>query len=97
MEYNGFIYQHIGDTYSANQNKILSKYPDDVKADVFYANHHFHGSVNPNYIISVNPAIIIVQAQQAIYARSSYMDDFKKKAEKFLFSNSDNFIECLPV
>ena len=97
MEYNGFIYQHGGDTYSTNQNKILSKFPDDVKADVFYANHHFHGSINPEYIKAIDPKIILVQAQEAIYARSAYMDNFKRKAEKFLKSNSDNYIECLPA
>ncbi len=97
MEYNGFIYQHGGDTYATNQNKILLKYPNDVKSDVFYANHHFHGSLYPEYIKAIDPKIIIVQAQEAIYSRGAYMDDFKKKAEKYLLSNSENYVECLPT
>jgi len=27
MEYNGFVYQHGGDNYASNQEKILRKFP----------------------------------------------------------------------
>lgn len=96
MEYNGFVYVHGGDTYGINQEKIMKRFPAEVEADVFHANHHFHGSVNVDYLRAMNPKIILVQAQQAIYARSAYMEDFKKNTEIFLKENNRKYSEDLP-
>ena len=96
MEYNGFIYVHGGDIYAENQQKILKNFPGDVKADVYYANHHFHGSVAVEYLRLVNPVIVLVQAQEAIYARSAYMVNFKQEVEKYLIENKKRYIEDLP-
>ncbi len=97
MTYNDFVYIHGGDTYGVNQVEILKRFPEDIKADVFYANHHFHGSVDIGYIRAMDPSIVLLQAQEAIYARSAYMDDFKKSVEKYLLRNSDRYIEDLPT
>ncbi len=96
MEYNGFVYVHGGDIYGENQQKILERFPDDVEADVYYANHHFHGSVDVGYLRAVNPKIVLVQAQEAIYARSAYMVNFKQEVEKYLIENKKRYIEDLP-
>ncbi|MFH1194818.1 MAG: CBM35 domain-containing protein [bacterium] len=97
MEYNGFVYVHGGDTYAVNQQKIMKRFPDDIEADVFHANHHFHGSVDVNYLRAMDPAIILLQAQQAVYARSAYMQDFKIETEKYLIENKKKYIEDLPA
>jgi len=96
MEYNGFIYVHSGDIYAENQQKILRNFPDDIEADVYYANHHFHGSVDVDYLRAVDPKIVLVQAQEAIYARSAYMVNFKEDVEKYLIENNKRYIEDLP-
>ncbi|MBN2088317.1 MBL fold metallo-hydrolase, partial [candidate division KSB1 bacterium] len=96
MEYNDFIYVHGGDIYAENQQKILRNFPDDIEADAYYANHHFHGSVDVDYLRAVNPVIVLVQAQEAIYARSAYMVNFKEEVEKYLIENNERYIEDLP-
>jgi sialate O-acetylesterase len=73
LAYKGFIYVHGADTYADNQVKILERFPHEAKADVFHANHHFHGSVDVRYLRAVDPAVILLQAEKAIYARSAYM------------------------
>jgi len=62
ISYNGFQFMHGGDIYAVNQQEILRRFPNDVPAHVYYANHHFHGSVDPEYIIETNPDLIILQA-----------------------------------
>ncbi len=96
MEYNGFVYVHGGDIYAENQQRILRDFPDDIEADVYYGNHHFHGSVDVDYLRAINPAIVLVQAQEAIYARSAYMVKFKQRVEKYLIDNHQRYIEDLP-
>ena len=96
MEFKGFIYVHGGDTYAINQQKILQNFPDDIEADVFYANHHFHGSVDVDYLKKVNPSIVLLQAQQAIYARSAYMHSFLDEVVEYYKIYNKKFIEILP-
>lgn len=79
MEYKGFRYLHSADNYAINQDAIMTK-GVNIKADVFYGNHHFHGSTDPIFIEKVAPRVIVFQSQEAIYARSAYMTDVKKRA-----------------
>ncbi len=97
ISYNGFVYMHGGDTYAVNQQKILEQFPDDVPAHVYHANHHFHGSVDADYIIATNPDLVILQAQEAIYARSAYMVKYKQESEKVLNAHRTYPIETLPA
>jgi competence protein ComEC len=97
ISYNGFVYVHGGDTYAVNQQKILDRFPADVPAQVFHANHHFHGSVDPDYIIATHPDLVILQAQEAIYARSAYMVKYKQESEKVLNAGRSFPIETLPA
>ena len=57
--------------------------------------HHFHGSVLPEYLIKTDPDIVIVQAQEAIYARSAFMEDYKLKSEKILNERRQYPVETL--
>ncbi len=93
MEYNGFVFVHGGDTYGVNQVKILERFPDDVAADVFYANHHFHGSVNVPYLRTMQPDAVIIQAQEAIYARSAYWEKYLLETRDYLLKTKNHFIE----
>lgn len=97
IEYNGFVYIHGGDTYAENQQMILKRFPNDIKGDLFFANHHFHGSLENKYIKEMEPKIIILQAQEAIYARSTYMINLKQDIEKYFKDNNSAYIETLPV
>jgi len=96
LEYNGFVYVHGGDTYAVNQRQIMKQFPNDLHADVFYANHHFHGSVDVEYIRAVRPSLVLIQAQEAIYARSAYMQSFNEDVVNYLKTNENHFIEALP-
>lgn len=97
IRYKGFRLVHGGDTYGVNQRMILKRFPDDVPADVFYANHHFHGSVYPEYILATDPDLVILQAQEAIYARAAYMVKYKKESEQVLNRIRRNPVETLPA
>ncbi len=97
ISYNGFNLMHGGDTYAINQQKILRRFVEDVPAQVFYANHHFHGSVDPVYIRVTNPDLVILQAQEAIYARAAYMVKYKELSEKVLNKTRSEPIETLPA
>lgn len=95
ITYKGFTYMHSGDSYAMNEEQILKRFPGDIKANVFLANHHFHGSVLPEYLIKTDPDIVIVQAQEAIYARSAFMEDYKLKSEKILNERRQYPVETL--
>lgn len=93
--YNGFNYLHGADNYAVNQIKMMKNFPADIKANVFYGNHHFHGSLSPDFIVKVNPDLVLVQSQEAIYARSAYMDDYKNKALKVINAKRQSPVETL--
>lgn len=97
MEYKGFVYIHGGDTYADNQVKMLGRFPaGELRADVFHANHHFHGSSDVSFLRTLDPSLVLIQAQEAIYARSTYMEKFKKETAGYLIENKHRFIEGLP-
>ncbi len=95
LNWNGFTYSHGADNYATSENRILKKFGNRIPAQVFYANHHFHGSVNPNFIIKTNPALVVVSAQQAVYARGAYSDFYKEQTEKYLYASHARLIETL--
>lgn len=97
MEYNGFVYQHDADIYAKNQHTIMENYPDDVKANVYSANHHFHGSTDENYLRLMQPDVVLNQAEQAIYARSAYIEKYLKQSVNWLKENNNKVVENLPM
>ena len=84
IQYGDFIYIHDADIYEDNQQRIMADFPNDLTAQVYYANHHFHGSVYPPYIQALNPDVVIIQAQEAIYARHAYMVKYIQEVENVL-------------
>lgn len=97
LEYNGFAYQHDADIYAINQRKIIEKFPDDIKAHVYLANHHFHGSSDEQYLRMVQPDVVFIQAEQAIYARSTYATTYLQNTVKWLLENKNKVVENLPM
>ena len=87
LNYNGFTYSHGSDNYAITQDRILKNFINILPAQVFYANHHFHGSVNPNFIIKTNPALVVVSAEQGVYARGAFTNYYKEQTEKVLYAN----------
>ncbi|MBN1153640.1 hypothetical protein JXB12_01825, partial [candidate division KSB1 bacterium] len=84
MEFKGFVYSHGADIYDTNQIKIRNRFPDDVAADVYNANHHFHGSVDVPYLREMRPDVVVIQAQEAIYARSAYWEKYLLDTRDYL-------------
>ena len=97
IRYRDFRMVHGGDTYGVNQQMILQRFPEEVPADVYYANHHFHGSVYPEYLLATDPDLVILQAQEAIYARAAYMVKYRKDAEEVLNLLRQQPVETLPA
>lgn len=98
LEYNGFVYLHSADNYAVNQDRIAREHPELVESHVFFGNHHFHGSISPSFIKKVNPYIVLLQSEQAIYARDAYADQFQKEVEPYLRNiNPRKYIECIPA
>jgi competence protein ComEC len=94
LSYNGFTYSHGADNYAITEDRIMRRFKN-LSAQVFYANHHFHGSVNPVFIAKTDPVLVVVSAQQALYARGAYMDVYKEKIEKSLYASHAQLIETL--
>ncbi|MBN2610227.1 MAG: MBL fold metallo-hydrolase [Bacteroidales bacterium] len=97
ISYKDFVYIHSGDIYGINQQRIREQFPDDIRAHVYYANHHFHGSLDTGYLRAVNPDLVIVQAQEAIYARYAYMVNYKKETVDYLNRHRPVKVETMPV
>jgi competence protein ComEC len=97
ITFRDFIYMHGGDIYAMNQRRIINRFLKDIPAYVFHANHHFHGSVDAQYIRITNPDLVIIQAQEAIYARSAYMEKYKKEVEDILNKRREHPVETLPA
>jgi len=97
LEYRGFIYNHGADIYSSNQQTILSLFPADVPAHVYSANHHFHGSLLSDYIRTMDPYLVFLQAEQAIYSKSAYTQTYQIQTEQWLKDNGKRLIETLPT
>jgi len=95
IQYRDFVLIHDADIYAHNQQRILESNRDEIIADVYYANHHFHGSVLPEYILQVEPDLVILQAQEAIYARAAYMVNYLEKTETVLNKRIDKPVETL--
>ncbi len=96
LEYKGFVYHHGGDCYASQQTSMLNAYPGEIPSHVFHANHHFHGSSDVTFMRTMDPYLVLVQADQAIYARSTYMMVFKKQTAEWLKTNNKRFIEDTP-
>ncbi|MGD0572397.1 MAG: CBM35 domain-containing protein [Sedimentisphaerales bacterium] len=98
MEYKGFVYTHGGDIYGQNQHQILQRYannPDFLKTHVYHANHHFHGSVDEDYLKAIDPYLFIVSADEHVYGRGAYTQQVQRDVLPYLRNEHKRFIEDL--
>jgi len=97
LKYKGFVYRHDADIYADNQRSIMRRFPDDVRADVYFANHHFHGSSDADYLRATDPTVVLIQAEQVLYARSTYTTTYLLETVKWLQDNEAKTVENLPA
>lgn len=81
--YGEFRYHHAADNYANVEERMLGLWEargekSFLKCDYFYANHHFHGSVSDTFIRYINPKVVFVSAQAAVYARAAYTTVYKE-------------------
>jgi len=100
MEYKGFVYAHGGDIYGQNQQQILQRYTakkdlDQIRIHVYHANHHFHGSVDVDYLKALDPYIFIVSGEEHIYGRGAYTQQVQRNVLKSLKNENKRLIEDL--
>jgi hypothetical protein len=93
--YGDFSYADGADNYAINQAADLKRFPDAVRSTVYYANHHFHGSVDVNFLRKVDASLYLVSADEAVYARGAYLQRFKGEVEPHLRSQGSRFRETL--
>ena len=89
LNYEGFKYYHGADNYSYTQLRNLQDFKklggeDELKCDYFYANNHFHCDLSVEFIKHLNPAVVYIPANQALYSRSTYNYQYLKE-----FLNTD--------
>lgn len=95
LTYRGFVYTDGADNYGLNQMAILEKFPARVRSHVVYGNHHFHGSIDVNYLRRTDAALFLVSADPAVYARAAYADQFKRDVEGYLKAHNGRCRETL--
>ncbi|MFO1477172.1 MAG: CBM35 domain-containing protein [Verrucomicrobiota bacterium] len=85
FEYHGFVYSHGADTYAVNQVRELREFsPELLRAHVYHANHHFHGSLDADYFRVMDPVLVLVSAERAVYARGAFTSIYKPEVESYL-------------
>lgn len=84
------------DNYAENQARQLAQFPrGTLRAHVYHANHHFHGSVDAGFLRTMDPVLVLVSAEQAVYARGAYTTVFKQDVESYLKTANGRFREAL--
>lgn len=100
--YGGFRYHHAADNYANVEERMLDLWETRgeksfLKCDYFYANHHFHGSVSDAFIRYINPKVVFVSAQAAVYARAAYMTVYKEGVQMYDYPDKrlqDTLLSC---
>jgi hypothetical protein len=96
FEYRGFVYSHGADNYATNQIHQREEFPPEtIRAHVYHANHHFHGSIDAGFLRLMDPVLVLVSAEQAVYARGAYTTVFKQDVERYLKTVNGRFREAL--
>lgn len=81
IKYKGFGYYHGADTYAHCQQRILEDYKKagaeaELKCHYFYANHHFHVDLAPEFMHEVNPVIVYMSSNESLYSRSTCVYEY---------------------
>lgn len=95
VTYRGFVYSDGADNYGLNQRLALEKFPGRVRSHVYYGNHHFHGSVDVNYLRRTDPVLFLISAEAAVYARAAYAEHFVKEVDGYLKAHHGRLRESL--
>lgn len=96
FEYHGFVYIHGADNYAQNQRRQLPQFPAaELRAQAFHANHHFHGSADVGFLRTLDPVLVIVSADQAVYARGTFTTLFQHGVEDSLRAAGRRYQESL--
>lgn len=93
--YGRFSCSDGADTYAVNQQAARRRFPESIRSDVYFANHHFHGSVDVDFLRQVDATLFVVSAQEAIYARGAYEQIFRGEVEPHLRAAGSRFRETL--
>ncbi len=77
VRYKDFGYYHASDNYSAAQKHNMAHFDAlgrgaELSCQVSLANHHFHGDFCSEMMERLNPEMVFVPANQAVYARSAF-------------------------
>lgn len=73
LTYRGFVFVFGGDAYQHAQRAMRHAFGDaGIRADVYHANHHFHGGVDPNYLLATDPVLILTSANEVVYDREAF-------------------------
>lgn len=94
-EYRGFVFTDGADIYAHNQARILRAEPAAVRAHVYSANHHFHGSVDVAYLRQTDAALFIVSADPAVYARGAFTEEYEPEVAAYLRRSGGRWRETL--
>ena len=100
--YGGFRYHHAADNYANVEERMMVLWEargemSFLKCDYFYANHHFHGSVSDAFIRYINPKVVFVSAQAAVYARAAYTTIYKEGVQQCSYPSKrlqDTLLSC---
>jgi beta-lactamase superfamily II metal-dependent hydrolase len=96
FEYRGFVYTHGGDNYAENQVRQLADFPPELlRSQVYHANHHFHGSLDVGFLRTLDPVLVLVSAEKAVYARGAYTTLFQQDVAGYLHTVDSRFREAL--
>jgi beta-lactamase superfamily II metal-dependent hydrolase len=96
FEYHGFVYSHGADIYAANQVRQVAQFtPEILRSHVYHGNHHLHGSVDVGFFRTLDPVLVLISADQAVYARGAFSTIFKQHVEGYLKRANGRFREAL--
>ena len=93
--YGKFSYSDGADNYAGNQQAVMTRFPNEIRADVYYTNHHLHGSTDVNFLRKTDASLYLISAQEAVYARGAYSQQFKGLVETHLRSAGARLKESL--
>ncbi len=84
IKYKGFGFYHGADTYAHCQQRILEDYEkagaiEELQCQYYYANHHFHVDLAPEFVHKVNPVVVFMNSSDSLYSRSTCVYEYGKE------------------
>lgn len=76
LEYKGFRFGFQGDIYGQQQDENLAAWGEEaIQVDVLQSNHHWHGSISPDYVKKTSADLIVVSASEHVWGAGSFTQD----------------------